>query len=89
MTKKGATGDFFFFSSFLQKKKKKKNIFAKKNEKNFKKKRTIFSYQTKKNVGKKKKNAAARQATIMATRWTGNRLFVRVQDSLAIAAKKH
>ena len=39
-----------------------------------KKKYTIFSYQEKKSGGKKKKSAA-RLASVLATRWTGNRYF--------------
>ena len=39
----------------------------------------LFSYQkTKENNGKIKDFAAARLATIAATRWTGNNLFLRV-----------
>ena len=39
---------------------------------------STFSYQKKKKNGKKKDFVAARLATISATRWTGNKLFLRV-----------
>ena len=38
----------------------------------------IISIQRKKYIEKKKKFAASRLATIIATRWTGNKFFLRV-----------
>ena len=60
MTKKGETGDFFFHFC-------KKNFFSKIGQ--------YFPTPEKKNGGKKK-NAAALLTIILATRWTGNRLFL-------------
>ena len=59
MAQKGATGDFFFH-------------FCKKKKKRILKMDNIFP--PKKKYGKKE-IAAARLASILATRWTGNRLF--------------